>query len=109
MEDGERIGEVANEYFGNLFTSSNLRADDIQQAIQSIGRRVSDKHREEMRRPFTKLEIEKTLRSMKPTKAPGPDGAHALFFQSYWDIVGEDVSKVCLKILNEEKDLSPLN
>lgn len=37
---------------------------------------------------------------MGPTKAPGPDGFPALFFQQYWHIVGEEVTSFCLDYLN---------
>ncbi|KAL5854784.1 hypothetical protein ACOSQ4_004586 [Xanthoceras sorbifolium] len=40
------------------------------------------------------------LAPMGPNKAPGSDGFHALFFQKFWNVVGEDVSSVCLKVLN---------
>lgn len=37
------------------------------------------------------LEVREALFNMHPTKAPGPDGFHAIFFQTFWDIVGGDV------------------
>lgn len=46
---------------------------------------------------------------MNPSKALGPDGVHALFFQKYWDIVGQETSRICLEVLNEKKDMIPLN
>ncbi|GAA0163293.1 hypothetical protein LIER_19192 [Lithospermum erythrorhizon] len=37
---------------------------------------------------FTKEDVKRSLFSMATTKAPGPDGMPALFFQHFWDIVG---------------------
>lgn len=34
------------------------------------------------------IEIRNTIFGMKPLKAPGTDGLHAIFYQSQWDIVG---------------------
>ncbi|KAA3454599.1 Retrovirus-related Pol polyprotein LINE-1 [Gossypium australe] len=36
-------------------------------------------------------EIKRAIFDMAPLKAPGSDGYHALFFQSQWDILGNDV------------------
>ncbi|KAA3478810.1 Beta-glucosidase 46 [Gossypium australe] len=40
---------------------------------------------------ITDKEIKKALFDMAPLKAPGSDGFHAHFFQSQWDILGEDI------------------
>ncbi|KAL5805331.1 hypothetical protein ACOSQ3_032131 [Xanthoceras sorbifolium] len=49
---------------------------------------------------FTRAEVRSAVFALGPNKAPGPDGFHALFFQKFWNVVGEDVSSVCLKVLN---------
>ena len=46
---------------------------------------------------------------MHPSKAPGPDGLSAGFFQRYQNIVGRSVSAACLEILNGDWDLSLIN
>ena len=37
---------------------------------------------------------------MGDLKAPGPDGMPALFYKKYWDIVGNDVSREVIDLLN---------
>jgi len=46
---------------------------------------------------------------MHPTKAPGPDGFQAYFFQHYWHIVEEDVCRVSLQVLSGEPLPSGVN
>lgn len=58
-------------------------------------------------RPFTENEIKEAL--FRPTKAPGPDGFSAAFFQKHWNSVGEGVLATCLHILNEKGNIAPLN
>ncbi|KAG7578550.1 Zinc knuckle CX2CX4HX4C [Arabidopsis thaliana x Arabidopsis arenosa] len=41
----------------------------------------------------TMEEIRFAVFGINPEKAPGPDGFSAGFYQSYWDILGEDLSK----------------
>ena len=49
---------------------------------------------------FSRDEVEAALKSMEPLSAPGPDGMPPTFFQSYWSIVGDDVSSAVLNYLN---------
>lgn len=46
---------------------------------------------------------------MHSLKAPGPDGLPALFYQKYWHIVGNEVSKLVLDVLNNCRDPGDLN
>ncbi|KAL5572278.1 hypothetical protein UlMin_021875 [Ulmus minor] len=59
--------------------------------------------------PFGEEEVKSTVFGMNPTKAPGYDGMPALFFQKYWQIVGKDVTKTCLSLLNESCNVRKIN
>ena len=58
---------------------------------------------------FTREEVETALNQMHPTKAPGPDGMSAIFFQNYWGIVGNDVTCMVLNVLNNNMSLTEIN
>ena len=46
---------------------------------------------------------------MHPTKALGPNGMSAIFFQKYWDIVGNDVICMVLNVLNSNMSMVEIN
>lgn len=50
--------------------------------------------------PLRDSEIIIAVKSFKPTKSPGPDGLHPLFFQRYWDIVGNNTISLCRDIFH---------
>lgn len=50
---------------------------------------------------FSKEEVQKALFDLHPSKAPGPDGFTAFFYQDAWDTVGDVVTKAVLGVLNE--------
>ncbi len=49
-------------------------------------------------------ELNSTLDQMHPHKALGPDGYSPMFYQTYWSLVGQDVSQYLLQILNGGDD-----
>ena len=58
---------------------------------------------------FTREEVATALKQIHPTKAPGPDGMSAIFYQKYWDIVGSSVTNMVLNVLNNNLPISEIN
>ena len=58
---------------------------------------------------MTRKEVEVSLWSVKPFKAPCPDGYHAGFYQRNWHIVKDSVVKLVAKIFESRSMPSHLN
>ena len=58
---------------------------------------------------FTKVEIREALFQMYPNKAPRPHGMTTCFYQRYWELLGGDITKACLQVLNGNASLSSVN
>ena len=69
--------------------------------IQDIQCKISAASKAQLDAVFSEDDVRNALFDMHPTKAPGPDGFHALFFQKHWSIVGTEVSQAVLAILND--------
>lgn len=52
---------------------------------------VSPAMNESLVKEVTEEEVKRALFSLNPTKAPGPDGTTALFFQRFWDVTKDDL------------------
>lgn len=100
---------LINHYFHNLFQTSHPSVEDIDKILETIPSSITDAQNTLLIRSFTRQEIFDVIKSMNPTKAPGPDGIYAIFYQKYWDIVGEDTCNICLQILNEGTSMTQIN
>ncbi|KAL5556823.1 hypothetical protein UlMin_039059 [Ulmus minor] len=75
----------------------------------SIPIRVAPEMNSSLLKPFNEDEVKAAVFGMNPTKAPGFDGMPALFFQRYWQFVGQDVTRTCLGLLNSDCNVGMLN
>ena len=64
---------------------------------------------ESLDRVFTREKVVTALKQIHPTKAPGPDGVSALFYQKYWNIVGNGITNMVLNVLNNNVSVAELN
>lgn len=88
--------EVVLDYFSALFKSSNPRSYDP--VFLSMAPKVSDEMNASLVKEVSKEEVREAIFSIKPESAPGPDGMSGLFFQKYWNVIGEDVVKEILEV-----------
>jgi hypothetical protein len=101
------ISNIVVEYFHQLFNSSNL--DCVQEVVSQVDPVVTREMNGSLLCQLSGEEIQKALFQMNPSKAPGPDGMIALFFQKYWHIVGDDVSNAILDFFASGRMLRSVN
>lgn len=91
VEEETELGSLFEEYFKDLFKTSGPR--DLTKVLEHVPQLVNDDMNQVLTREVTEEEVKKAVFSIGGLKAPGPDGYNALFYQKYWDTVGEDVTK----------------
>ena len=79
--DEEKIATIAEEYYKQLFTSSNSL--DIEEVIDSVDKVVTKDMAQDLIRPYTTDEVKAALFQMHTYKAPGPNGMSLIFFQKF--------------------------
>jgi hypothetical protein len=101
------ISNLAVNYFQHLFVSSD--PDCIREVVDQIDALVTPAMNDALLKDLSSEEIHSALFQMGPSKAPGPDGMTALFFQKYWHIVGEDVSLAIQDFFHSGRMLGSIN
>uniref|UniRef100_A0A2N9JBI5 CCHC-type domain-containing protein n=1 Tax=Fagus sylvatica TaxID=28930 RepID=A0A2N9JBI5_FAGSY len=101
------LEQVCNEYFRNIFTTSNPGNIDV--VVNAMDQVVSQDMNDSLLFPITEEEVKIALFQMNPSKAPGPDGMSALFFQKYWHVIGTDITSAVLDCISSRKLLKSVN
>jgi exonuclease III len=103
----DKIDQTFLEYFQLLFTSQNTI--DVTETTQIVQNRINIEQHDLLAASYTEMEVINAIKDMKSLAAPGPDGLPAKFYHTYWDIVGKDVIKSTLNVLNSNGDPSSFN
>jgi hypothetical protein len=94
----KEVSKIFVDFYSNLFTSQCPVG--IEECINHIDCRISVNMNQFLPRPFTGDEVKHALFQMHPLKSPGPDGFSAGFFQNSWGLVGSDITRAVLEVLN---------
>jgi len=107
VQEDDDIKRVFPEYFQNLFNTSC--AKDSANLFDTMQACVTEERNVHMTKSYTAEEGLTGLNQMHPTKAPGPDGMPALFYQKFWQIVGGDIIDMVLDIRSNGRNPKEVN
>lgn len=102
--DQSKLQELAQQYFQSLYSTEG--ASQIGYRVPGSFPHLPSHHVSALKRAITKEEVKASLFEMHPLKSPGPDGLHALFFQSQWNVVGGSIFREMQRIF-EGGDINP--
>lgn len=73
----------------------------IEEGTKYVGKKITNNLSTSLSASYTLDEVEIALKQLPPLKSPGPDSFNPNFYQTYWHIMGDEVTSVILKFLNE--------
>lgn len=82
---------------------------NMHEVIDVVPLKITNEMNQRLMSEYNREEIKTALFQMAPTKAPGSDGFPAHFFQRNWELCGDEVATIILKILRGEEDVEELN
>uniref|UniRef100_A0A803PPS5 CCHC-type domain-containing protein n=1 Tax=Cannabis sativa TaxID=3483 RepID=A0A803PPS5_CANSA len=103
----EDCAEIIHDSWGAESANPATR-EELDEFQRLIPNKISNSTNDLLLEPFTSADIYEAMRSIHPLKAPGNDGMSGLFYREYWPTIGEEVSKVCLGILNEGQQVDDI-
>ena len=106
-EDFAEMKSIVVDFYKNLFmTEGTSHMDDV---LSCVPLKVNAEMNKFLNEPFSDEEVKRALFQMYPSKAPGPDGFQAHFFQKHWSICGPEVTMAVLRILEGKENVESLN
>lgn len=85
----EGIVKTITKYYSQIFTAQMFESSLV--VNEGISPLITTEMNQALIALPTSLEIKEALFSIHPDKTAGPDGFSASFYQSFWDVIGEDI------------------
>ncbi|KAL9686915.1 hypothetical protein QQ045_031309 [Rhodiola kirilowii] len=104
-EEAELCGEAVRHFLDVLSSSRMQDQAVLDENLECINQLITPDKAEMLDSPFTAQEVQCAVFQLGATKAPGPDGFSALFFQESWDLVKKEVIDFALRFLNGKGEL----
>jgi hypothetical protein len=95
MEEISIMHQHTTNFYRELYTSEGTSGMD--EVLSCVEARVTAEMNRSLDASYTEQEVKTSLFRMFPTKAPGPDGYPAHFYQlRHWSLCGEEVTNAVL-------------
>eukprot|EP00253_Pinus_taeda_P025817 PITA_25817 len=89
FSDQEEIKDAASRHFQSLLTADPNYLENPE-FLSIVRNQISENQSADLDKEITTEEIEWSILSMPPDKAPGPDGFIVAFYKTHWEIIKKD-------------------
>ncbi|KAK2647432.1 hypothetical protein Ddye_014921 [Dipteronia dyeriana] len=103
------IQGVVDKYFRGLFSSADPLFADMDKILRYVRPCLSTSMSSYLDSNFSPDEVRRAVFDMAPTKTSGPDGFPAMFYHKFWLVIGTEVAKAFLGVLNDGQGLEVVN
>ncbi|KAM6542742.1 hypothetical protein CsatB_007189 [Cannabis sativa] len=103
------IQGIIESYYTFLFMSSYPSEEEIEAILSVVPCRVTSEMNNSFLLPFVENEVKEAVFSMPSDKSLGEDCMNGMFYQNYWNDIGNVVIKAVLEYLNGQGDMSSIN
>lgn len=107
INDFDEISKTATGYFKELFSSKKVGNYD--RLLSAISPCIMEELNERLMVEFKAKEVVEAIKTIAPLKATGKDDFPAIFFQKYWYVTGDEVTRYCLDVLNGRRSIEEVN
>lgn len=105
----DQIKALTNQFYSNLFSSSNPSEEDISKITEKSYLFLSEEAKDVLNLPFFRDEIKRAAFDLGKLKAPDPDGFQAGFYQKFWDLIENETLDAIFDFFNLHSFLEFLN
>ena len=98
---------IVTNFYNNLFAFEST--DNMEEVLSTVLVKVTPEMNRTLLDSYKEGEVKDALFQMFLTKAPGPDGFPAHFFQRHWELCGKEVTTIVLKLLNGKEEPTGVN
>ena len=100
QEDDQQVENIMVGYFTDIFsTQGDTYSTTLIDAIEPV---VTTDMNDSLTQEFNAEEVHQASKQMHSKKSPGPDSMPPFFYQDFWSLVGDCVTKIVLDFLNHD-------
>lgn len=109
IRENRQIRDQIEKFYKDLFSAEDRGRISLGDNFWGVDRVLSEEEATELIRPFTIEEIEKALKDMDSSSAPGPDGLPVGFYRVFWTEIKLLVMEMFNDFHKEDFNLRRLN
>uniref|UniRef100_A0A803PSV0 Reverse transcriptase n=1 Tax=Cannabis sativa TaxID=3483 RepID=A0A803PSV0_CANSA len=104
LSSKEKIEKTICDHFHDLFSVKDPKCDIMAHLQRFVPSRFSRRQNEFLLAEFTTTDVLQALKQINLLKALRVDGMPLLFYEHHWQVIGSNVTKIFLDILNNHAD-----